>query len=165
MSSTQILAAPTGGMSLSQTACPPYWRHVSLTDCMPPLLETCLSHRLHAAPSGGMSLSQTAVPSGGNSDMSLSQTTAPIITVEACLSHKILPLSGGYSLVQGVLAVRLLARGARPRSAHARVRTLIPLPVYIHFRIAFHKPQLTTYLSATIQQNTCCSVLHMTTLL
>ena len=52
-----------------------------------------------ATPSGGMSLSQTAVPSGGNSDMSLSQTTAPIIIVEACLSHKILPLSGGYSLI------------------------------------------------------------------
>ena len=50
-----------------------------------------------STPSGGMSLSQTAVPSGGNSDMSLSQTTAPIIIVEACLSHKILPLSGGYS--------------------------------------------------------------------
>ena len=81
----------------SLTNCRPYWRHVSLTDCMPPLVEARLSHRLHAAPSGGTSLSQTAVPSGGNSDMSLSLTTAPIIIVEACLSHKILPLSGGYS--------------------------------------------------------------------
>ena len=33
-----------------------------------------------------------------------------------------------------------------------------PKALSIHFRIACHKPQLTTYLSATIQQNTCCSV-------
>ena len=83
-------------MSLSQTSAPS--GGTSLTDCMPPLVEaiqTCLSHRL--TPLVEACLSKTAVPSGGNSDMSFSQTAAPIIIIKACHSHKILPLSGGYS--------------------------------------------------------------------
>ena len=80
----------------SLTNCRPYWRHVSLTDCMPPLLEARLSHRLHAAPTGGTSLSQTACRFYWRH---VSLTDCMPLLLEARLSHRLHAAStGGTSL-------------------------------------------------------------------